>query len=313
MLDKDENITETWLVFDTTNMLFRAFHHAESESVDVVSGLAVHTALTTLNKYYKKIKPTRVITAFDRSSWRKEYTAQPDRITKLKYKGNRRQGMTPAQQAKFEAFMEHCKAFEDMIRTHTTITAIAQDRLEADDLIAAICRYHNAPHRRIVIISTDSDLWQLTQYQNVLVMSPATDKIQTLDEFNGDPQYYLFTKCVRGDSTDNIMSAYPRVRQTRILSAYQDTYERLQLMESTWKLGDVDVKVGDIFNENQVLISLSHQPPDIADLMQTAVQTALSAPKNKFSLREFIRYVGSLQLKRIVQGVNDYVGLLGRS
>lgn len=307
----EPSFTETWLVFDTTNMLYRSFYAAKSETTDAINGLAVHTALTTLNKYYKKFTPTKVVVAFDRHSWRKDFSADPARITKRPYKGNRRQDLTPGQQEKYAAFVAHCAQFEALITDHTTMTTLAGPSLEADDLIGGICQYHNAPHRRIIVISTDSDLWQLTQYQNVQIMSPATDKFQALDDFDNDPMYYVFSKCIRGDPTDNIMSAFPRVRQTVIKDAYTDAYKRTELMQSTWMLDGATVTVGDVFAENQVLISLAHQPDVIKTAVKDTILAALEKPK-KFSLREFLRFLGQLQLKRIIDGIDNYVDLLGR-
>ena len=32
----------------------------------------------------------------------------------------------------------------------------------------------------------------------------------------------LFEKCMRGDPTDNVFSAFPKVRKTKLLEAFQD-------------------------------------------------------------------------------------------
>ena len=198
-----------YLIFDISNLLYRSFYAQTGEDDTTLAGLACHMALMTLNKYYKQYRPKKVVMAFDRSSWRKEYTAEHDYLKP--YKGNRRQDMTPAQQAKFERFKNHLAEFESLIIKHTTIITLWGDRLEADDLIAGFVQ--RPSEKNITIISADSDLAQLMKHENVTVVSPITDKIQTtLEKFENDPEYYLFHKCIRGDITDNVQSAYPRVR-----------------------------------------------------------------------------------------------------
>lgn len=307
----DKKFKSTWLVFDISNMLYRTFYSASSESADTAAGLAIHSALTTLNKYYRLIQPSRVILAIDRTSWRKAYMQRPDRVSALEYKGQRRKNMTEQQAEKYAQFKQHCKDFEQLIADHTTITCLAADSLEADDLMAAVCGTYCSDDRRIVVVSTDSDLWQLMRYPNVEILSPATDKYQSLAEFNNDPEYYVFTKCIRGDSADNIMSAFPRVRQTRIQKAYEDTYERLQLMNEEWTMDGTQVTVGQVFEENQVLISLTHQPPEIRELMVKTAQDGIEKER-KFNLRSFLQFLTRHKLRRIIDNIEQYTNLLGR-
>lgn len=301
-----------FLVFDISNMLHRTFFVQRDEDDQTLAGLATHTALVTLNKYYKKYKPDRVVMAFDRSSWRKEYTASPECISKKAYKGNRRQDMSPAQQAKYKRFLAHLNEFEALIASHTSIISLAQDRLEADDLIAGFAQMYNDEDVEIVIISADSDLLQLTRYQNVSVISPATDKEQSLEDYNGDPLYYLFQKCVRGDSTDNVQSAYPRVQTKRILKAYNDPFERAQLMAETWtNQNSVEHVVGHLFKENQLLIDLEKQPADIRELIESAIDQEMSR-KKVFSLFFILKFIGKYDLNKIKENIDQYVPMLSK-
>ncbi|TFH08230.1 MAG: hypothetical protein E4H14_06805, partial [Candidatus Thorarchaeota archaeon] len=107
-----------YLVFDISNLLYRTFFAQRQENDETLAGLATHSALVTLNKYFRQHKPDRVVMAFDRSSWRKDYTASPECLSKKPYKGNRRKDMSPAQQAKFQRFMNHLSEFETLIRKH---------------------------------------------------------------------------------------------------------------------------------------------------------------------------------------------------
>lgn len=302
-----------WLVFDVSNLLFRTFFVQRGNEDDVtLAGMATHMALTTLNKYFKQYKPKMgVVMAFDRSSWRKEYTNSDECHPATKpYKGNRRKDMSPAQQAKYAKFIDHLREFENLIMEHTTITTLVGERLEADDVIAGFCQINDGDD--IVIISADSDLLQLTKHKNVKLVSPATDKEQSLDNFDNDPEYYVFQKCMRGDPTDNVQSAYPRLRQARIKLAYEDPYERTKLMKETWTdEKNQTILVEDMFKENQKLIDLEKQPKDIRVAILQTVDEALDK-KRKFSMFHLLKFCNRYQLKKIIESIDHFIPMLSR-
>ena len=69
-----------YLIFDTSNLLYRTFHAEPSGDHITVAGLAHHAALITANKYFHKFKPHKVIMAFDQPSWRIDYTKTDDTL-----------------------------------------------------------------------------------------------------------------------------------------------------------------------------------------------------------------------------------------
>jgi hypothetical protein len=314
-----------YLVFDISNLLYRTFFVQRQEDDETLAGLATHTALVMLNKYYKQHRPDKVVMVFDRKSWRKDYTASDACISKKPYKGNRRQDMTPAQQLKYQRFLTHMREFEALIAEQTTIVTLVEDMLEADDLIAGFCQIEASDDNEIVIISTDSDLLQLMQYTNVRIVSPATDKEQTLSEFDGDPLFYVFQKCIRGDSTDNVQSAYPRVRMDRIKKAFTDPYERVQLMNETWTapgpvvtdengeevVSKITYKVADLFDENEKLINLAKQPPNIRKLILESVSESLDK-KRQFSMFFILKFLGKYKLVKIKESLDQYIPMLSK-
>lgn len=301
-----------YLCFDISNMLYRTFFAQTNEDDTTLAGMATHMALTTLNKYYKQFKPDRVVMAFDRSSWRKEYTANNPHLKP--YKGNRRQDMTPAQKLKYERFLNHLAEFEQLIIDHTTILTLVGDRLEADDLLAGFVQMHLEDD--ITIISADSDLAQLLKHKNVTLISPATDKPQDyLKKFENDPDYYLFQKCVRGDTTDNIQSAYPRVRSTRIKEVYDDAmygdgFKFINFMKETWTDQNKETHtVEEMFKHNEKLINLEKQPPDIRNLMHATIISEINA-KKQFSYFHILKFIGKYQLVKIKENIENFIPLL---
>ena len=106
-----------------------------------------------------------------------------------------------------------------------------------------VCGAH--PNDNHVIISTDGDFAQLVapnvrQYNGVSNTTithegyfddkgeRVIDKKTGVEKPAPDPQWLLFEKCMRGDTSDNIFSAYPGVRKkgtknkVGLLEAYND-------------------------------------------------------------------------------------------
>jgi 5'-3' exonuclease len=249
---------------------------------------------------------------FDRDSWRKEYTAEHDFLKP--YKGNRRKDMSESQQYKYARFKAHLVEFENLIINHTTIITLYGERLEADDLIAGFVQHK--PENNIIIISADSDLAQLMKYNNVQLISPATDKKQTtLEKFENDPEYYLFHKCIRGDITDNVQSAYPRVRSTKIKEVYEnamegDGYKYINFMKEKWIDQNKRVfTVAEMFTHNQALIDLEKQPKDIRQIMENTLLEELEL-KKQFSYFHILKFIGKYKLDKIRDNIDMFVPML---
>jgi len=301
-----------YLILDVSNLLYRNYYANQNEDDETAAGLAMHSALVTMHKYFKQYKPHNTIMCYDRSSWRKDYTASEQCLSKKPYKGNRRQNMTPAQEAKFIRFKNHLREFENLISNHTTIVSLAEDSLEADDLIAGFVQIYEDESNEIIVISADSDLLQLTRYRNVKVISPKDDKEQSLADYFNDPLYYVFQKCVRGDPTDNVQSAFPRVKSTRIRKAYEDPAERVQFMKESWtNETSTEFTVEAIFKENQLLIDLEKQPPEIRAKIFETVERGMSK-KRQFSMFHFLQFIGKHELNKIKEQMDQYLPLLSK-
>lgn len=302
-----------YLVFDISNLLYRTFFAHRGEEDITLAGLAHHMALSTLNKYFRQYKPHKIVMCFDRTSWRKEYSVSEQSISKRPYKGNRRQKMTPKDKVKYQEFLDHLADFEILMRDHTSIITLAGDGLEADDLVAGFVQiYSMEEDNEIIVISGDKDMIQLLGYPNVRIVDPATGKDRTLDEWDGDAEYFMFEKCLRGDLGDNVMSAYPRIRSTRIKKAYENELERVNLMQESWKNPEGDeFMVKEVFKENQLLMDLRKQPDHI---QLRVIQTVLAGMKNPgaFSYFHFMKFLGKYELKKLAEQADQFVQMLSR-
>jgi 5'-3' exonuclease len=248
--------------------------------------------------------------AFDRQSWRKSYTASDLCISKKPYKGNRRKDMSPSQQAKYQRFLNHLREFESLIIEHTTIISLFADGLEADDLIAGFVQTH--PDDELVIISADNDLLQLHKHPNIRQISISNDKELSLEEYNNDADYFLFVKCIRGDAGDNVMSAFPRVRLTKLEKAYTDTFEKVQIMKSRWKDHDGnEFLVEDVYEENRLLMDLEQQPEVIRKKILSTIKES-TEKQRKFSMFHMMKYLGKYELEKIKESIDQYLPMLSK-
>jgi 5'-3' exonuclease len=302
--------SKKYILFDISNLLYRAFFANKQQDDQTTAGLAHHMALTTLNKYYKAFNPHKVIMTFDRSSWRKEYTASEECLSGKPYKGNRRQSMTPKEKEKFEAFLQHLQEFEELMRVHSSVVCLAGDGLEADDLLAGFCQTYIDDE--IIIVSGDKDMIQLLRNPNVRLVDPATGKDRTLEEWDGDADLFMFEKCLRGDAGDNVGSAYPRIRKTKIIKAYNDSFERVNVMNDMWtdQTGKEHV-VRHLFAENKLLMDLTAQPACIRRQMNEVINEEMSDP-GSFSYFHFMGFLGKYEMKKISQSLDQYVPMLSR-
>jgi len=106
-----------------------------------------------------------------------------------------------------------------------------------------------------------------------------------------DPEWLLFEKCMRGDTSDNIFSAYPGVREkgtknkVGLRDAFADRnnkgYNWNNMMLQKWLDHEgVEHRVLDDYTRNKLLCDLTAQPDDVKLLIKETIDTATTANKN---------------------------------
>lgn len=180
------------------------------------------------------------------------------------YKGNR---------DKSDIYHDECIEAAGLIKeffsTVTNSSVLESPRAEADDIIAVFCQESTGVNN--IIMSADKDFIQLTDV-NTKLYSPTQKTWRTSE----DTSFDLFLKCIRGDTNDNIRSAFPKVRETRLRKAWDDPVEMINLMETVRKDG---VKVNEAFEMNLKLIGLNEQPPHIRDEIRDMIFLELAKRK----------------------------------
>lgn len=192
---------------------------------------------------------------------------------------------------------------KDFFNESTDIPAISYPKAESDDIIAVFSQMVKFRDDCLTIIfSNDGDFFQLLDEQ-IYMHSPIKDKgLIKYDVENKD--YDLFEKCIRGDTGDNILSAYPRVRKTALQKAWDDKVEMMNLMGTVPK--DKTKTVKEAFNFNKKLIDLTQQPKDIRKGIEIEILNASHSQTRNFSKKDVLRFFGAHDLKNLIKDIDFY-------
>lgn len=262
--------------------------------------------LNMINTIYKQFNCTKVYVCFDiGKSWRYFYTIGEFEnhvpFTSKTYKGKRRQKMTPKEEFEYKRMLSIGKELIEFLREKTGVLVFTKQLIESDDFLAHIPTVEK--HHDYIVMSTDGDLTQLLRHPNTQVY----DMYHKVLRPACDVEWFMFEKCVRGDDSDYVQSAYPRVRLTEIKKAYEDTFAQVNFMKATWKdkLDPTIIHtVGDFFKENQLLMDLTKQPDSIIQTISDTIRDTLKT--NRFVNKiEICRALNALELEVVGKRVMD--------
>jgi 5'-3' exonuclease len=316
-----------FVLVDTANTFFRARHVIRGDS-DIKLGMALHITFHSIRKAWQDYKADHVVFCLEGRSWRKDFYKP--------YKANRaetRAAMTAKEQEEDQLFWETFDQFKQFIVEKTNCTVLQHPELEADDLIAGFIRNH--PDDNHIIISTDSDFHQLiaenvSQYNGVADTLTTHEGIfdkkgkriidkKTKEEVSApNPSWILFEKCMRGDTTDNVFSAYPGVRtkgsknKVGLQEAFEDRdkkgYSWNNLMLQRWTDHEgKEHRVVDDYERNRRLIDLNHQPDHIKQIIDSTIKEQTRDPKNisQVGIR-LMKFCQLYDMKKIVDSIQSY-------
>jgi len=317
----------TYILVDTANTFFRARHVINGDA-DIKLGMAFHITLNSIRKAWQQFDGSHVIFCLEGRSWRKDYYAP--------YKRNRqetRAAHNEREQEEEKVFWEAFDTFKNFISEKTNCTVLQNPQLEADDLIAGWIQSH--PDDNHVIISTDTDFVQLIaanvkQYNGVQECTithegyfddkgkSIIDKKTKEAKAAPNPEWLLFEKCMRGDTSDNVFSAYPGVRtkgtskKVGLTEAFEDrkskgfAWNNLMLQRWTDHEGK-EHRVLEDYERNRQLIDLSHQPDDIKAVIKNTINEAVAVDKNVGQVGvKLMKFCGLYDLKKISEQAQSY-------
>ena len=317
-----------YVLIDTANMFFRARHVAfRAADLDEKVGYALHITLAAVNKVCQRFAADHVVFALEGRSWRKDVYAP--------YKRNRaesRAALTEAEQEEDRVFWETYDEFTKYLAGQTNCSVIRHERAEADDVIARWIALH--PQDQHTIISSDTDFVQLIA-ENVDQYNGITDELITIRgifDAKGrevidkktktaktvpDPEWLLFEKCMRGDTSDNVFSAFPGVRtkgtknKVGLQEAFEDrnargyAWNNLMLQRWTDHEGQ-EHRVLDDYNRNRSLIDLRAQPTEVKAYVDAAIQDQISHRDIGQVGVRFMKFCGRFQLNKISDQADQF-------
>jgi 5'-3' exonuclease len=317
----------TYILVDTANTFFRARHVVRGD-IDTKVGMALHITLNSVKKAWTDFKADHVVFCLEGRSWRKDFY--------VPYKRNRqvaRDKLSPTEAEEDTAFWGIFDEFKNFVTEKTNCTVMRHPQLEADDLIAGWVQAH--PNDNHVIISTDGDFAQLiasnvTQYNgvsNTIIThegyfddkkrEPIIDKKTKEVKPAPNPKWQIFEKCMRGDTSDNVFSAYPGVRvkgtknKVGLTEAFEDkatkgfNWNNMMLQRWTDHEG-VEHRVLDDYNRNVVLCDLTAQPEHIKELITTTIKEhAVPKTVDQVGMR-LMKFCAKWDMQRIADQAQSY-------
>lgn len=327
-------MSNTYILVDAANMFMRARHVVRGDDMYTKIGMSYHIMFNSIGKVWREQNGTHVVVCLEGKSWRKEYY-EP-------YKRNRKEiaaAKTEREQQEDQQFWDAFDEFQTFMKEKTNVTVLQHPDVEADDFIARWIQNH--PQDNHVIVSSDSDFYQLlapnvTQYNGIMGQlittegifndsgKPIIDKKTGEQKVAGDPEWLLFEKCIRGDTSDNIFSAYPGARKkgtknkVGMLEAFEDRHKQgfnwNNFMLQRWVDHDnVEHRVLDDYQRNRVLIDLTQQPEEIIKALdETIVQQVQKEKKSQVGVH-FMRFCGKHDLQRVSERANDHAAYLNKS
>lgn len=321
---------KTYILVDTANLYFKSRHFASrASSNEEMIAMALHLTLTGANSIVRKFgtADTHVIFALEGRSWRK--SVYPP------YKANRavkRAAMTEKEVELDQMFWETYDELTKFLNEKTNVSVLRCPVAEADDIIARFIQLHTEDNH--VIVSSDGDFAQLiasnvTQYNSMVGHhirldgyyddkgKPIKDKKTGEQKLLGDPQYLLFEKTIRGDTSDNVFSAFPGIRTkgtkktVGLIDAYQDRetkgFNWNNVMLQRWvDHNGVEHRVLDDYNRNVTLCDLTAQPQEIKDAVDQSIHEQLRViPKSGVGMH-LMKFVAKYELVKISEQIEQY-------
>ena len=324
----------TFILVDSFNMYHRAKHVAmRGANIDMKIGMAYHIMLSSVKLCYNKFNADHAVFCLEGRSWRKDFY-EP-------YKKNRQVARMAKSTREQEEDQIMFQSYDDMVNflnDKTNVTMLQNPEAEADDMIALFIAAH--PNDNHIIISSDSDYFQLIT-DNVTMYDGVQNRIITKDGFFKDdknmtpikekktgeikekvhPEWALFEKCVRGDTSDNIFSAYPGCRKKGtknkigMIEAFNDrttggfNWNNFMLQRWTDHNGE-EHTVRDDFERNVKLVDLTAQPMDLkVKFIETIAENSI--PKSKTGVgMNFLKFCGIHDLQNLAKSPDELASIL---
>lgn len=343
-----------FLLVDIYNIFFRLVYAIQEKDLELKSALVLNAFFTMMKYLGQKLEPDHMVICSEGAhNWRKKLSA--------KYKLNRKEKMenrTMREITHDNMMLDVLNEFLEFMDLKTNVSVLRCEEAEADDMIARFCFLH--PNDKITICSVDNDFIQLVSKnvslyngsQKVLITNTgvldieknkfrmcsvdAKGKLTIKKDYVGIEQplqddwieYALFCKCIRGDSSDNIFPAYPKVRANSTNSkgvkkvglneAFEhrksQDFEWINFMNQTWKDENGNIrKVEDEYKKNQILIDFNYIPIELKEKFDNYIQENLKTkPKSLIGIN-LMQFFNKHSMIRQLDYINNFTDLFSKT
>lgn len=201
----------TLLLIDGSNLAHKCKHvfslsDGGGNDVSILFGFT-----KTLYTYLEKHEPSSVIVAWDMGKPKHRLLA-----TKGNYKADRNRDPLY-----YEDYIRQVRLLDNNILPAMGVLSIGGKGIEADDFIyqaAVLCQQH---YDKIIIISSDKDLYQVLIKVPNAYLNDAKSR-RYFDELGIKPEWYVHWRALQGDTSDNIpgVKGIGEVTATKLFTEY---------------------------------------------------------------------------------------------
>jgi len=231
--------------------VFIAMKHSDVEDENILRHLIVNT-YRLYNEKFKKEYGDMIICHDSSHCWRKDIFEH--------YKSNRKVAKQKSQHD-WDKIFETMNVIRNEVQENFPWKNISVPRTEADDIIAVISE-NSSPMEPVLIVSSDKDFQQLQKYSNVKQWSPLKKDFLVCE----DPEDYLLTHIIRGDSSDGI----PNILSDGDTFICEDKRQKpcgkkkIEGWKTAYKIGELhDHVIQSNWVRNETMIDFDKIPDDI--------------------------------------------------
>jgi len=255
-----------------------------------------HMVLNSIRGYVHRFRseyPGEVVICVDGPDpWRREIFSQ--------YKAKRREGRNNDDKD-WESVFGLIHTIKEELRDNFPYKVVQLDKVEADDIIAVICKKHH--DKKILIVSGDKDFQQLQKYPNIFQYSPIQKKFVETDS----PQEYIYEHILRGDTSDGIPN-FLSPDDTFVNGIKQKPVSKKKLVgwiDSLMRGNDPQDFCNEYhyrnFQRNQRLIDFDYIPDDIQTDIYNEYEKATVTSRSKI-----LPYMIQHDLKELIGKIEEF-------
>lgn len=193
---------KSWLLIDVSALAYRAMHVMASLSFEGETTGAVFGLFQSVISLQELFSTNRVVWCFDGGYGKRLEISRS-------YKQGRHEGKTEEEEQAYIDMQQQIKRLRvDYLPAVGFKNIFWQKGYEADDVIASVC--NNLPRgEQAIIVSSDSDLFQLLSEDKVSVWLPSKSKSVTWSSFFRErginPSMWADVKAIAGCSSDHVI------------------------------------------------------------------------------------------------------------